>query len=1415
MAQPEIVSPSSTTTTTTTIPSAMNSVVSLTLPIATKLSSTNYLTWKSQILPVLHGYSLSKYIASLPPNPTITADDGQILPNPESPPWHCQDQLLLGWLRSSLTEIVQAQVVNCATSFELWNSLQSIFSNKSRARLADLRRQIQTASKGGMSCSDYIHHMRRLADELLFIGSPIPEDELVDATLNGLGSDYLPFVTSITTTHRSDPISFSELHGLLLTHEALLLSQHTSIGSPSAFTNFRQNNRNQTRYYNNQPQNYSQNRQNNNYQPLPALNTSGTTPNCKPPLSPKSTNSMVPPRSQSGPKVLCQICAKPGHPAKLCYFRYEPDPNWKPNPKFQAFAAQVPASSTDSQTWVLDSGATNHVTSDLNNLSSFFEYAGSDTLQVGNGAGLPIQHTGDAFFSLSNHNIKLSNILHVPSFTCNLISISKLISDNPNLLIEFSNSYCIIKLLPTMSTLLQVPNVKGLYAVKFSSSPTAFYGVQASATKWHYRLGHPSKDVTLNVVNRFQLPCISNKLTICHDCSIAKAHRLPFTASSSVSTFPLEIIHSDVWGPSPILSHNGFRYYVVFIDDYSKYTWVYFLKNKHEVPHIFSQFKAQVENLLQSTIKILRTDGGTEFKPIAAQHPQITHQTSCPYTPQQNGVAERKHRHLIELALANMAHAHIPMVYWDEIVSSMAFLINRLPNHSHVIPYEVLFKKQPDYSQLKVLGCLCFPYTRPYNKNKLEPRSLPCIFIGYTSAQKGYMCLHVPTNRVYVSRHVEFDEESYPFQQNQKHNNTSVTEATVQSSLQLLQPIIPLEPISTTQPTTSNNVVPSNNSPPQPVLPSIPDNTTSTATQNTPILQTSQAHQHTPQITQSVSTTSTLTSSKHPMTTRTRDNTIKTKKFPHHVSYIAATDTEPTCFSKAVSSPEWRQAMALEIDALARNNTWVLVPPPDNQSVIGCKWVYKLKHNSDGSINRHKARLVAKGYNQIEGVDFFETYSPVVRPATIRLLLSLAVSSGWPVKQLDVHNAFLHGELSEEVFMQQPQGFVDKSFPDYVCKLKKSLYGLKQAPRAWFQKLSSTLTAAGFHASQYDPSLFICHISGQSIFILIYVDDILITGSDKNLIQSCISHLHTKFALKDLGNIHYFLGIEALHCSNGLFLNQTKYIENILTKTKMMEAKPCTTPMATFITLSANDSSPFEDPHLYRSVVGALQYATLTRPEISFAVNKCSQFMHTPTQNHWVAVKRVLRYLRGTLKHGIMIHSHSSSTLHAYSDADWAGSTDDRRSTSGFCLFLGKNLISWSSKKQPTVSRSSTEAEYRSLALTCTEILWIQNLLKELQVNLSEPPTLWCDNIGATFLASNPSFHARTKHIEIDYHFVRERIINKELLARFLCSADQIADILTKPLPTIRHQFLTSKLNVLNSTLACGGCVNSTLDNSS
>ncbi|GKA07055.1 putative RNA-directed DNA polymerase [Tanacetum coccineum] len=492
------------------------------------------------------------------------------------------------------------------------------------------------------------------------------------------------------------------------------------------------------------------------------------------------------------------------------------------------------------------------------------------------------------------------------------------------------------------------------------------------------------------------------------------------------------------------------------------------------------------------------------------------------------------------------------------------------------------------------------------------------------------------------------------------------------------------------------------------------------------------------------------------------------------------------------NSSEWRQAIKEEYDALMKNGTWSLVPRASTTNVVDGKWVYRLKRDKNGAIIRYKARFVAKGCRQEPGIDFHETFSPVVKLTTIRAVLSLAVTNDWPLRQLDIQNAFLHVNIKEQVYMKQPPGFIDPQRPNHVCLLHKSLYGLKQDPRTWFERLSKALFDLGFKGSKTDPSLFIYSCGDTLLYILVYVDDIIVTGNNKGTIDNIICQLGSAFALKDLRPLNYFLGIEIVPHVSDILLSQKKYILELLQSAGLSNCNPVSSPMVTSSLLTLDDSTAFSNLVKYQQVVGSLQYVTISRPDIAFVVDKVCQYMHASTKNHWSAVKRILRYLHGMVEHGMLIRRSSGSTLQAFtdvlwkgnpdtsleafSDADWAGDLDDRRSTGGFAIYL---------------------TEYKALADIVAEITWLQALLNELGIRSSSTPILWCDNLGATYLSANPIFHARTKHVEIDYHFVQEKVAQGDLRVQHISTHDQIANIFTKPLPTPRSLFLRSKLQVV------------------
>ncbi|XP_074302984.1 uncharacterized protein LOC141637318 [Silene latifolia] len=476
-------------------------------------------------------------------------------------------------------------------------------------------------------------------------------------------------------------------------------------------------------------------------------------------------------------------------------------------------------------------------------------------------------------------------------------------------------------------------------------------------------------------------------------------------------------------------------------------------------------------------------------------------------------------------------------------------------------------------------------------------------------------------------------------------------------------------------------------------------------------------------------------------------NFVNCNKFSsRHKHFLVGitTGVEPPSFKVAITDAGWCTAMKEEIDALESNDTWELTDLPPNKKALGCRWVYKIKYKSDGSIERLKARVVVFGNHQVEGLDYGETFAPVVKMVTIRTFLVVAAVKKWELHQMDVHNAFLHGDLNEEVYMKLPPGF-GRGHEGKVCRLKKSLYGLRQAPRCWFAKLASALRHYGFRQSYSDYSLFTYTMNDVRLHVLIYVDDLVIAGNDSQAISVFKVYLNRCFKMKDLGSLKYFLGIEVARNSDGIFLNQRKYTLDIITETGLLGAKPASTPMDPDHKLSVNGSPYLDDPERYRRLIGRLIFLAVTRPDLTFSVHVLSQFLTKPRTAHMDAALRVVRYLKGSPGQGILLRSNSSLTISGWCDSDWGTRALTRRSVTGWFVSLGDSPISWKTKKQHTVSLSSAEAEYRSMAAIVCELKWLKDRFGQ---DLSEKDLerLGLDKDGKV-LIRHPTAEARDRRL--------------------------------------------------------------------
>lgn len=1090
--------------------------------------------------------------------------------------------------------------------------------------------------------------------------------------------------------------------------------------------------------------------------------------------------------STSIPSRKCFFCKRPGHIKKDCHKFASWMKKKNADGNIQASVA-TSRNRSDDLLWYLDSGASRHMTSNITFLKNYEVkpravngFTSETTLSPGQG-------------TVDFGTFRLSQVMLVPNLHINLISTSKL--DEANCKIEHSDGKVTITDHTGKIIVKGRRTEDGLYMLDLHCKTEKAMVATNDDTLWHRRLGHMSQDRMKSLskcVNGLSL--VGNADKNCETCITGKQIRVsPSKESSNRSTEILGLLHTDVWGPFKHTSLGKSRYFIQFIDDASRYTWVMFFEKKSEVDDIIRKFQDRIEKEIDMKIKVIRSDNGGEYvsKSIKRffESKGIRHQTTAPRTPEQNGVAERSNRTIIEIARCMLIESKLSKEFWAEAVATAVYLKNRAGTVSlnGKTPYEALYGSKPDIGHLKVFGCNAFVLD-PNRPTKLDAKSYKVKFIGYFEDSKAYRFYDTEQKKLIKSRDAVFLETSF--------DNTNIVEEDV------------IE-FQTSSETTSIECIPKRLPVNEPVYQEnpnpIPKRVKGWAnTENEP--QKISQEEEFMEIVGRAEATIRGVAEEIDQSRPRRSTRIQAKG--NATCLVMRTNDEPDSWKEMLERKDankWLEAAKTEYQSIVENETFELVELPKGRKAISGKWVFKVKRKSDGTILKYKARWVAKGYKQVKGVDFEETFAPVAKFMTIRCLLALAATLNMHIHQMDFVTAFLNGELKEEVYIDPPEGFTEESHPEKVWKLKKTLYGLKQSPRCWYLKLHIFLEQAGFIRSNLDHSLYI-H-PADKVILVVYVDDLLIFSECAEQIESVKEKMNSKFKMTDLGELEWFLGMRILRDRSKklLWIDQEQYAEKLLEKFGMMDSRPVATPLDPSIRLS-NDMCPTTEEERqemdsvpYSSVVGSLMYLMLgTRPDMATTVGTLSRYVSNPGQEHWKAAKRVLRYLRGTTNLSLKFDGNTDNalTLSVWSDADWGGNHDSRKSTTGYLCLLSGAAISWSSKQQPTVALSTAEAEYMALSATTQETIWLRRLLSDIGINTSSPTIIYSDNQGAIALASNPIAHARTKHIDIRHHFVREQVLEETIKVVYCPTNDMVADLLTKGLPSEKHSKFVTEMGM-------------------
>ncbi|KAM1503465.1 hypothetical protein ACFX15_027859 [Malus domestica] len=1284
-----------------------------------------------------------------------------------------KDAKALGLIQGAMSDQIFPRISNEETSKGAWDILQQEFRGDKQVRnvkLQGLRREFEyTRMRDDESLSAYLTKLFDIMNQMRSYGEELSRERVVQKLLISLPRSYDSICAVIEHSKDIETLEIQEVVASLKGYEQRL-DMHTDHSTEKAFASLNVGSKFQkpSGFSGTQKSGKNWKNKGKKWDTKPNFISKQNNPHDSNKTACKHCDKLHYGKCWFEGKSKCTNCNKFGHEVRNCngnkVVQKANYANQVDDMGTLFFACNSVSQVKVNNTWYIDSGCSNHMTGNESLLVNVSRNLNAK-VKMGTGEVVSVAGIGTLVIETKMGRKHIQEVMLVPGLDENLLSVGQMLEHGYYLLFG-GNAVCIFDSwnLNGLVAKVQMTSNRCFPLTMMPATPLALKASVSHCIQiWHKRLGHLNTRSVLQLREQEMvhgLPHLENSKNVCEGCMLGKQHRDEFPRESAWrAKFPLELIHTDICGPMQIASNAGNKYFILFTDDCTRMTWVYFLRYKSEALEYFKRFKAMTELQCGYKIKYLRSDRGGEF--LSSEFSNycnvsgIQRQLTMSYTPQQNGVSERKNRTVVEMAKSMLHEKGMSYQFWAEAVHTAVYLLNRCPTKAldKRTPFESYSGRKPGIAHLKIFGSVCYVHVPMNLRHKLECNSHKCVFVGYGTSEKGYRLFDPITSKIILSRDVVFDESArWDWDDSSgKQSSVSITTDMAESDL------------------TQGSNVQDGSVFPEVISDTSLDDLNINADDPSSNIDLSQSYDSTPK---------------------------KWRSLNEVIAQCNVCIMEPENYEEAALDLSWMKAMQAELDMIEKNNTWMLVDRPSSKPVIGVKWVYKTKLNLDGSIQKNKARLVAKGYSQKPGIDFNETFAPVARLDTIRTLIALAAQKEWQLFQLDVKSAFLNGVLKEEVYVDQPQGFVIQGKEDKVYKLSKALYGLKQAPRAWYDEIDSYFTKAGFKRSPNEATLYTKVEKSGILIVSVYVDDIVYTGSSDTMLDRFKNDMMQHYEMTDLGLLHHFLGMGIVQTKKSIFIHQKKYAMKLLEKFGLQGCKSVVTPLAANERLCKNDGSEAADESEYRKLVGSLLYLTATRPYIMFGTSLLARFMHGPTKKHMGTARRVLRYIQGTMDFGIEYVKGKSAVLIGYCDSDWAGSIDDMKSTSGYAFNLGSGVFSWASVKQNTVALSTAEAEYVSAAEATSQAKWLRFVLEDFGEEQVEPTVLMCDNTSAIAIAKNPVFHQKTRHISRKFHFIRDAIQENEIELVYCKSEEQMADILTKALPKEKFNYFRGMLGV-------------------